>query len=417
MYTTRRDFLTGSLTLLSAASTLPLFLGRTVQALAASSEGRRPRGDEQRILVVVQLAGGNDGLNTVIPVEADEYYRARPVLAIPKKRALRIKDGLGLHPAASGLKDLFDEGLVAVVQGVGYPNPNRSHFTSTDIWQTADPKLRRRSGWIGRYFDAACKGCDPPDPIKGVALTKEAPRALQGERFMPLAFDNPDMLTWRPGQRVPEAQTVFEHLNNVGQAPPSAQRPLQQFLQRAALKALIGAEQIRSAAARSLRTRGRGQRLGETLSLVARMILADLPTRVYYVSMGGFDTHTSQVGRHERLMRELGDAMRGFIATLRVNKVLDRVLVMTFSEFGRRVQENASGGTDHGEAAPMFLFGSRLRPGVHNRHPDLKKLHRGDLAYVCDFRRVYAAVLRDWLNASPEPILGGRYAPLRVVHT
>lgn len=413
LFTTRRDFLTGGLALLSACDTLPVFLNTTVRALAGPEPTSKPTMPE-RILVVVQLAGGNDGLNMVIPAEMDAYYKSRPRLAIAKKDALPLKGGFGLHPAAVGLKELFDDGKLAIVHGVGYPNPNRSHFTSMDIWHTADPALRRQSGWLGRYFDACCKGADP-DPGQGVALMEQSPLALLGERFSPLAFENPEALNWRRGDRDEAAQAAFEKLNNIQGDLPLSEDRTQQFLQRAALKALVGADQIRSAAKGVTGGRGRGGEFGRALALVTRMIAADLPTRIYYVSMGGFDTHTGQEGRHRRLMQELGEGLKDFVDGLRQQNLLDRVLILTFSEFGRRVQENASGGTDHGEAAPVLLLGSKVKPGLHEKHPDLAKLNRGDLAFSCDFRRVYAGVLRDWLQASPAEILGKSYSPLSLI--
>lgn len=421
LFTTRRELLGGGLTLLSAAATLPLFLGKTLTALGATQSASRPSRDE-RILVVVQLAGGNDGLNTIIPVEQDAYYKARRSIAIAAKDALKLEGGVALHPAATGLKELFDAGRMAVVQGVGYPNPNRSHFTSMDIWHTGDPEMRRRGGWIGRYFDSCCTGSDPgPEPIDGVALMGEAPLAMQGEQFMPMAFSTPDSLAWQAGNRDTRAAEAFARLNNRSGDFPKTEGELAAFLQRAALKAQVGAADIRTAAGRSLsgargRLGRRGGDLGRTLQLVHKMIAAGLPTRIYYVSMGGFDTHSAQLGRHQQLMTQLGEGMRDFIDALEEDKLLDRVLVLTFSEFGRRVQENASGGTDHGEAAPAFLFGSKIRPGVHEKHPDLSRLNRGDLAFGVDFRRLYASVLRDWLKTKPDKIIGS-FAPLPVIRT
>lgn len=420
LFTSRREFLTGGLTFLSTAATIPLFLGGTARALAQAASGPARRGDGDRILVIVQLAGGNDGLNTVVPYEMDAYYKLRPRLAVARDKVLRLRDGVGLHPAAEGLKALFDEGRLAIVQGVGYPNPNRSHFASMDIWHTADPRQQAREGWLGRYFDACCAGADPgPEPINGIALMKEAPLALQGGAFSPLAFENPQALTWQGGRGDRKAQELFRKLNAGPEAVASEDAQLTAYLRRAALQAMIGADDIRTAAGRNLGGRrgaglDRQGDLSRSLDLVLRMILADLPTRVYYVSMGGFDTHTGQEFRHQRLMKEFGDAMKSFVDALVEHKLLDRVMVMSFSEFGRRVQENASGGTDHGEAAPMFLFGGRLRPGLHEKHPSLDSLNRGDLAFGCDFRRVYATVLRDWLRINPQPIVPG-VRPMRLI--
>jgi uncharacterized protein (DUF1501 family) len=420
LFTTRREFVSGGLTLLSAAATLPMFLGRTVSALAMEQPASRPAAASHPILVVVQLAGGNDGLNTVVPYTMDAYYKNRPRIAVQAKEVLKLESEVGLHPAAVGLKELYDEGKMAVIQGVGYPNPNRSHFTSMDIWHLADPQQRSKQGWLGRYFDACCTGTDP-DAIDSIALMGEAPLALQGEKFMPLSFESPQALAWGAG-RDRDAIAAFRKLNNMDGDVPAGGSALADYLQRAALKAQVGAEDIRTAAGSNLprrrqrrRAAGGGGPLAQQLQLVARLIQAELPTRVYYVSMGGFDTHTNQQGRHQQLLSQFSEAMRDFIDTLEDHKLLDRVLVMTFSEFGRRVQENASGGTDHGEAAPMFLFGSKVIAGVHENHPSLEKLHRGDLAFGVDFRRVYATVLREWLKTDAKKILGGSLHPLRLL--
>lgn len=419
-YTTRREVLTGGLRLLSAAATLPLFLQHTARALAEPTRGSRRKDDAGRVLIVLQLAGGNDGLNTVIPVENDLYYKARPRIGIPRAQALTLTDGLALHPAATGLKTLYDAGRLAIVQGVGYPNPNRSHFVATDIWESADPRQRLHNGWLGRYFDACCGGADP-QPLDGVALVQEAPLAMQGDQFAPLTFSSPRELAWNAGERDAKAAAAFDALNRRGAAPPTSQpasaNPAADYLQRSALEALVGADEIRAATGNES-LRGRGGGLGQQLAMVSRMIRAGLPTRVYYVSLGGFDTHSGQLGRQQQLLRQLGDALEDFVAALARDKLLDRVLVMTFSEFGRRVQENASGGTDHGEAAPVFLIGGRVVPGLHEQHPNLAQLHRGDLAFGCDFRRIYAAILRNWLDVRPDAvgrILPEGAAPLRVL--
>lgn len=453
IHTTRREFVTGGLRLLSASATLPLFLGHTASALAAT-KAQRAKDDAQRILVVVQLAGGNDGLNTVVPHGHREYYRARPRLAIPERDVLRIDDEIGLHPAATGLKELHDQGRMSIVQGVGYPNPNRSHFVSTDIWMSADPRGRSSSGWLGRYFDNCCHGtADEPrsrkrrkaDPqraplpaSRAIALTAESPLALQGEDFAPLSFNNPDQLRWRAPRGDRQAERIGRALNDPAaferlaghsassdptdpnHAPQIAGLPdepqLAEFLRRAALDAHLGADEIRSAAQGMGRGRS-GSQLARSLDLVARMIQRDFPTHVYYVSHGGFDTHAGQANTHANLIRQLSDALKGFVDTLERDGLLDRVMVMTFSEFGRRVDENASVGTDHGEAAPLFVLGSQLKDPVVGRHPSLKNLNRGDLAFEIDFRRVYASMLQDWLGIRARDVLGGNYRPLSMIET
>jgi uncharacterized protein (DUF1501 family) len=431
-YTSRREFLSGSLGMLSAAATAPLFLNAAVSALAQNSPAPTSRrNDSDPILVVIQLAGGNDGLNTVIPYEADPYYQLRPRLAIPKDRVLRLKNGFGLHPNCTALKDLFDAGRMAIVHGVGYPNPNRSHFVSMDIWHAGDAPGRRHSGWLGRYFDAQYKGSDPPpEPIRAIALMTESPLALQGDKFAPLSFRNADALQRRGPRNDPAAEEAFEQLNNIDGRFSEVGSPVAQFLQRAALQAQLGADDIREATGHSSRRRRAGARrtgdeprrggnsaLHQQLQSVAGMIAANLPTRVYYLSHGGFDTHSGQLGPHGNLLTQFGEAVKAFLDRLAADGLLDRVLVLTFSEFGRRVQENASGGTDHGEAAPVFLFGSRVRPGLHGEFPDLRRLNRGDLAHTVDFRRIYASILRDWLKVPPAPILGPSFGPLAVINT
>ncbi len=409
VYTTRRDFITGGLTLLSAATTMPIFLGRTALALGRT-DAPRAASDGHRILVVVQLAGGNDGLNTIVPYDDDEYRRARPELALRESDTLRLERGVGLHNAATGLKELYDNGLLSIVQNVGYPNPNRSHFTSSDIWMTADPTGRRKSGWLGRYFDAQCSGADPhtaPDSVSGVALTQTAPLALQGDTFAPLAFDDANALQWRGPQGDERAAAAFGQLNNRGRdgaVQTSGSSNQAAFLQRAVLDAQVGAETIRAA----LRRGANASSFAGQLETVASLIRADLPTQVYYVSLGGFDTHANQRPQHERLMRTLGDGLAGFVKNLQRDKLLDRVMIMTFSEFGRRVEENASRGTDHGQAAPMFLVGGEVDAGLHGRMPNLRRLNEGDIPFEVDFRDVYAGVLREWFDADAKDVVDSR---------
>lgn len=428
---TRRQFIQDGLTLISAAATVPTFLDRTAIALGAepsAGASKRKGGSNDRILVVLQLAGGNDGLNTIIPYRSDAYYRARPQIGIAKKDALVLTDDVGLHPSAVGLKELYDEGLLSVVQAVGYPNPDRSHFKSTEIWETGDPTQRDHHGWLGRYFDCTCKGDDVPDPKAAIALTSEAPLALQGTRFSPVAFSQPEQLAWQPGKVSKQTRDAFERLNNPDDDhnPDGTLKTVSklEYLQRTAMDARMSARDIQNAAgggrgrvagAFGGGQRGGGGQLAGQLQMVARMIAADLPTRVYYVSLGGFDTHAQQLGRHQQLMQQLGAALKQFFADLRSSGQLERVLVMTFSEFGRRVEQNASQGTDHGQAAPMFLIGSKVRAGVQNAHPDLRQLSQGDIPWQIDFRAVYAAILANWLRTDARKVLGGQFPNLDLI--
>lgn len=437
---TRREFVHHGLGLVGIAATVPSFLFRTVQAMAAEEAAAGvAAGRDGRILVVVQLAGGNDGLNTVVPFTSEAYYRLRPRIAVAKESVLRLSDDLGLHPEATGLRDLWDDGRLAVVQGVGYPNPNRSHFVGTRIWQTASPEDKLHEGWLGRYFDSECKGHDP-DPKMGVALVDETPLGMMGQKFMPIATDDPRNWQFRGAEKAEEllgeatgrrpvvqetgqrpvphstGETPVPHSDSTGQRPVPQGGDVLSFLRRSTLDAAVCVKEIRAAARKEIEgvdfPRGR---LGESLGNVARMIAAGMTTRVYYVSLGGFDTHANQEGRHANLMREVGGALRAFVKALEKTGHLSRTLIMTFSEFGRRASENASGGTDHGEAAPMFLMGGAIKGGLHGQAPDLSKLHRGDVAFDIDFRRVYATVLKDWLRADAEGILGGKFEPLPIV--
>jgi uncharacterized protein (DUF1501 family) len=448
----RRLFLTRGVQLLSAAGTLPLFLDRSARCLAAD-HAANPQGagrPDHRVLVVVQLAGGNDGLNTVVPITNDDYYRARRTLAVAKKSALRLTDDFGLHPSARGFKKLWDDGHMAVLHAVGYPNPNRSHFRSTDIWSSGDAEAIGRTGWLGRYFDACCNGEDPgpqakgaakkaTDPAAAIALQGEPPMALVGKDYLPIVFRSPDDLAHAESSRDERLKSAFEKLNGVdpdemmdarpgkihiprgakGSVAPPPQQPqpdnASDFLQRSALNARVYADTIRkTVSAVQNKASYPATGLASQLKLTAQMIAAGLPTRVYYVQLGGFDTHSGQAPRHVRLLEELSGGLAAFVEDLKALGQLDRTTVMTFSEFGRRVAENGSAGTDHGEAAPMFVFGSSIKPGFHGTPPELSpaKLNRGDVRWSLDFRRVYATVLGQWLKADDAMVLGRRYEPV-----
>ena len=449
----RRSFLAHGAAVISAASTIPFFLDHSGRILAAEfAANPQGVGRPDKVLVIVQLAGGNDGLNTVVPIGNDDYHRARPRLGIGKDKVLKLNDDFGVHPGATGFKKLYDAGLLAICQCVGYPNHNRSHFRSTDIWSSAEPEKTSHSGWLGRYFDSCRSGEDPgakngakpqaakpADPAAAIALTNSPPIALEGEKFIPITFKNPASLTYQEGQKNAKIKSAFEKLNDgemtelgmdddehkmarVPKIPYGTAGSLNlpkdetdMFVQRSALNARVYAEQIKSSVARvSNKAAYPANPLAADLKLVAQMITAGLPTRVYYVTLGGFDTHSNQVQRHEKLMVTLSSALSAFTDDLKALGQLDRTTVMTFSEFGRRVAENGSQGTDHGEAAPLFVIGSSIKPGFHGPSPDLRreKLSRGDVAFQLDFRRIYATMLRDWLKADDVKVLGRKFETL-----
>src|SRR6266480_1572652 len=385
---------------------------------------------------VLKMAGGNNGLNMVIPYADDTYHRARPRLGFAADKILKIDNHLGLNPKLTGSKALFDEGHVAIVQGVGYPNPNRSHFRSTEIWQTASDADRNISdGWLGRYFDNCCAGVDP---TVGVAIGEETPQAFAAKTRTGVTFSRPEQFRWRTSEPnnggMSAEEMFFRQLNesgaseesaitaadgaSIGTIPGKAKSDLStmDFLQRTALDAQLSSDKILAIARKYKSTVPYPQsRLAAGLNIIARMIAGGLPTRVYYASQGGFDTHASQLNTHERLMGEFNDAVTAFVADLKQQGNFERVLLMTFSEFGRRVAENANGGTDHGAAAPLFVLGGAVKPGLFGNHPSLVDLDHGDLKFNTDFRSVYGTVLDRWLKAPSEKVLGRKFPALAIV--
>jgi uncharacterized protein (DUF1501 family) len=432
----RRLFMSRGVQLLSVAGTLPFFLDHSAHCLAAEY-ANNPAGagrPDDHVLVVIQLAGGNDGLNTVVPLGNDDYYSARPRLGVAKNAALKLTDDWGLHPAAAGFKKLYDAGDLAIVHAVGYPNANRSHFRATDIWTTAQPERLGTTGWLGRYCDNTCAGADPGhaqkqiEPSLAIAFGSEPPPALQGGKYIPLTFASANRgftpRTAGHAQRNggamagPDSATkMSDDAAAMDASTLSAAGKAEQFLERTALNARVYAEKIRQASAsvQNKATYPQSQ-LASDLKLVAQLIASGMPTRIYYVKLGGFDTHANQLQSHPALLDQLTGGLAAFIDDLKQLGQLDRVTTMTFSEFGRRVKENGSG-TDHGEAAPMFIAGGRVKPGLHGTFPGLapEKLSRGDVAFTTDFRRVYSTLLRDWLGADDAEILGRQFEPMDIL--
>jgi len=434
---TRREFLRTSLLGVAATWTLPVFLEKTffaLDAMAANVLTQTATGKDGTILVVLQLAGGNDGLNTVVPYADDAYHRARPRLALPNEQILTIDHYVGLNPKLAGLKSLYEEGHLAIVQGVGYPNPNRSHFRSTEIWQTASDADRNEThGWLGRYFDNCCSGADP---TIGVAIGEEMPQAFAAKNPTGITFSRPEQFRWRASAsntgHMSTEEIFFRQLNgfdeentpaatdgaSIGTLPGTSKSDLStlDFLQRTALDAQLSSDKILAIARKYKSTIPYPQgQLAASLNIIARMIAGGLTTRVYYASQGGFDTHAGQFNTHERLITELNDTIAAFVADLKQQGNFERVLLITFSEFGRRVAENANGGTDHGTAAPMFVLGGRVKPGLFGKHPSLTDLDHGDLKFNTDFRSVYGTVLDSWLNTPSQIVLGRKFPSLAIL--
>jgi uncharacterized protein (DUF1501 family) len=383
---TRRGFLR-TLPLISLAPTVPGFIASSARATAPEKDGR--------VLVVIQLDGGNDGLNTVVPHADDGYARNRQALRLEAKNLIRVTDGIGLHPSMRAAGDLLESGRLAIVPGVGYPNPDRSHFASMAIWQTArlDPEEHKGPGWIGRGLDA--------DRAGSTFVGKGAiPAALRGRRSIASSLERIDDLTVAPTLARPSADS-------------GDSGDLAAFVRRSTLDAYTSSDRLAELArGRNDPARYPGTTLGERLKLVARLMKGGYASRVFYASQGGYDTHSQQANSHFGLLNELSGALKAFLDDLAAAKLADRVLVVCFSEFGRRVKENDSAGTDHGAAGPVFLAGPGVLAGLQGDYPSLSDLDDGDLKPTVDFRRVYATALETWLGLPSEGPLGGKFAPL-----
>ena len=410
MNLTRRDFLgrtAAAGAVIASTSSVPHLLLRAAAAQPARSN--------DNVLVVVQLSGGNDGLNTVIPFADDVYNANRFALRIGPDQVLKVDDYLGFHPSLRGFSEIYDNGLLGVVQGVGYPNPNRSHFESMDIWHTAlQTGGARQVGWIGRWLDSERGGkLDTGADVAAMHLgTDVQPLALGGLQVHVPSIGSVEDFRMH-GM---EDAALGDAIEAIVAAPRGETSDLRAFLQDAAQSALAASRRIQAAAGRKATeveypTSGLAQRL----SSVAQLIDVGLTTRVYYVTLDGFDTHSRQGDVHANLLRELGDAVGAFLKDLAVREQADRVLVMCFSEFGRRLKENGSQGTDHGAAAPMFVAGGQVRGGLIGEHPSLTDLVDGDVQHHTDFRQVYATVLEGWLGSPSEPLLAGEFARLPLV--
>lgn len=391
----RRDFLKRS-GLVSLSPLVPSFLARSLRADDLKTD--------DRILVVIQLDGGNDGLNTVIPFTDEAYSKNRRELRIPDKEILKLNDSLGLNPGMKPAAKLFEEGQLAIVQGVGYPNPNRSHFESMAIWQHAktDESQHDSIGWLGRTCDCIRKeGSSVPDSIY---LGSEAvPVAIRGRRANPAAFENESDLALVG--TVPEVTGASAVENDISA-----------FVERTVDNSFRAAKQFAESKDAAKQTATYPEtKLARKLKLMSRLIKLGGGTRIFYASQSGYDTHSAQLYTHRQLLSEFAGAVGAFLTDLKESKLDDRVVVMAFSEFGRRVDENASAGTDHGAAGPVFVAGSSVKGGLIGNHPSLTDLDEGDLKMQCDFRRVYASLLDRWLGVESKTVLGGPFEALPLV--
>jgi uncharacterized protein (DUF1501 family) len=408
MTPTRRDFLkAGSMVALGAS--VPAFLART--ALAAPDAGKA--GSKDTILVVVELFGGNDGLNTVVPFKDAEYRKLRPTLALPPGQLHKIADDLGLHPQMSGMAELLQKDqALCVVQGIGYPNPTQSHFVSRDIWHTARQTEPYNEGWLGR----ALRGMPAAPSFHLAGANEAAPLALTGAPTrVPSITSLEDFqlrLAAAGGKDRKDQKEVIEGAAKAGGDKPG----LLDFVQRTASSTYASSQRLQEIG-RNYQPKATypNTALASKLRLAAQLIDADLGARVFYVFLDGFDTHASQAGAHGGLLGQVSGAMTAFYRDLAARGHGERVLLMTLSEFGRRAKENGSKGTDHGSGAPMFLVGGKVKPGVVGAHPSLTDLSQGNLKHHTDFRQVYAAVLDKWLGVSSKDVLGETYKPADVL--
>lgn len=394
----RRDLLRASA--LAAGAGMPQFFKQVALAAPPADQS----GAQDTILVVVQLTGGNDGLNTVIPYRDPAYRAARPNLVQAEARLHKVDEELALHASLGGFAELLEDGMLSILQGVGYPNPNRSHFVSMDVWHKATSSERETFGWIGRTAPLLGKSRGAIHVGDG-----DGPLALFGSEGHAPTLESIDEYRLKVSADADDRekrQAVREMAASRGEE----QNPLLALVRSSARRTYESAEQIQAAASKyDTPVTYPETPLGRRLKLIAQFIDAGLPERVYYVTLGGFDTHARQAPSHARLLQTLGDALAAFQQDVKHHGHSRRVLTMTFSEFGRRVKENGSQGTDHGAASQMFFIGERVKPGPIGIHPSLTDLDRGDLRHHTDFRSVYSTVLDQWLGVEPSQVLTGEF--------
>jgi uncharacterized protein (DUF1501 family) len=380
------------------------------RALAQSPLPGLP-GSEDRCLVLINLYGGNDGLNCVVPHGDDRYYQLRPGLAIDRRDVLAIDSQVGLNPGMRSFKALYDKGVVAIVQGVGYPDPDHSHFRSTEIWQTAAPDRYEHTGWVGRYFDEA----DLPQNnlFKGVAVSRVLPEAFISERTdipaipalnqYAMMADSNATARRAFAQQARDRSLPFEspYLAHVMAIEGDAQRSSEEL--------------PRLVAGYTTKASYPATPLGRSLALTAQIVGSKLGTKAIYVEHGSFDTHVNQKATQNQLLTQFSDAIAAFYDDLAAHGNERRVLTLTFSEFGRRIEENGSRGTDHGEASPLFMIGGGVKGGLYGTLPDLVATNMGNVRFSVDFRSVYATVLERWLGRPSATVLDGEFRQLSVL--
>jgi uncharacterized protein (DUF1501 family) len=416
----RRSLISRGALLVASGFLAPSFITRTAMALDGPSSALGPvtldPSKKKKILVVLQLSGGNDGINTLIPFVDPNYVTLRPTLGVASAEVLRLTDSVGLHPNLGKLKALYDQGKMAIVQGVGYPNPNRSHFRSMDIWHSASPETFERSGWLGRYV-AACQ-CAQDNAMPAVSIGDQLNTMFWTDTTLVPAVASIGAFSFLTDTKYKNDRTFqMQTLQNI-YCQAGNWSASESLIRRGTLQALAGSDELQRVAAtyQSPIKYPANNGLAGQLKTVAQVIAGDLGTRLFSVSMGGFDTHTNQALNQAKLFGQLGDAIEAFMQDLANMNKQDDVTIMTFSEFGRRVKQNGGNGTDHGTAEPMFIIGNGVQGGLYGAYPSLSDLDsNGDLKFNADFRSVYAGILRDVVGADPAPILAGNYDPIAVL--
>lgn len=403
----RRDFL-GRGSMLAVGLATPPWLS----AIAKADVLKQAKGGKlspYNVLIVCQFSGGNDGLNTVIPFADPAYRTLRPTLGIADEAVIKLTTEMGFHPSLTALADLFKKGQVAVIQGVGYPNPNRSHFKSMDIWQSADPDSKLKYGWIGRAFDAKM-GAGTLSPVTGIGLSVEKPLALQADHASIPCFASLADIQAMVGD--PDTERMLRQIQGTDAAQGSSTRVIQQA-NRSALDAMSELKDRLSKF--TPKQTYANDAFGNGFKQISQIVASSPATRVVYFSSGGFDTHSRQADQHAKLLKNFSDAVGAFMQEMEAVGMSDKVMVLVFSEFGRRSYENGSGGTDHGKAAPMLLIGKSVKGGFHGPNPNLTNLDDGDVTFSTDFRQVYATALDSWMGVDSTVVLGETFKQLPVV--
>jgi len=400
----------------SVPSLNPLSFGPKILDLTTLLPQDQVEGLKNRTLVIVQLSGGNDGLNTLVPYSQQEYYDARPNLALSKSDVLQLDSDVALHPNMTGFQSLYKNNHLAVAQGVGYPNPNRSHAESMAIWQTAAPDQSDSTGWLGRYLDGA-RSVD--STINAVELDTLLSPTVVGARERAMAIQNLQTFKVQPLTKTqPRSvdESTIKALDSIQCSSCQEYNNLVNTMMEAGLDALTASDIVQQAAAGyQTSIEYPTNDFSNRLKLAAQIVTSSLKPTIVYLQIGGFDTHANQKNTQANLLKTVSDGIAAFYQDMDSKGKADDALIMTFSEFGRRVKENGSQGTDHGTAEPMFLVGGRVNGGLYGTYPSLSNLDsNGDLQYTVDFRQVYTTVLQDWLGADPSQVLNSQFQKLNM---